>query len=163
MRLLVYHMNHCSPKKCTALRLAKFGEVELVPLSKAPPGTIVLTPFSERALSKADLPAPALLAIDCSWKRATSLKFPPKLLLRALPLLIPANPINYGKVSKLSTAEALAAALYILGFKEKAVKLMSRFKWGEHFLQLNSSLLEDYSRAKDSREVVEIQREYFDV
>ncbi len=163
MRLLVYHMNHCSPKKCTALRLAKFGEVEIVPLLKAPPGTIVLTPFSEKALSRADLPAPALLAIDCSWKRADAMSIPKKFKPRALPLLIPANPTNYGKISKLSTAEALASALYILGFKDRAMELMSRFKWGESFIKLNYNLLEDYSKAETSREVVEVQKEYFDV
>ncbi len=65
-----------------------------------------------------------------------------------LPFLVAANPTNYGKPSKLSTAEAIAATFYIVGLKDNAVEIMSQFKWGLHFLKLNNELLEAYSSAK---------------
>jgi pre-rRNA-processing protein TSR3 len=74
--------------------------------------------------------------------------------------LIAANPVNYGKPTKLSTVEALAAALFILGFREKAERLLSVFKWGSSFLSLNKELLETYAGAHNSSEVVELQREF---
>jgi pre-rRNA-processing protein TSR3 len=79
---------------------------------------------------------------------------------RCLPYLIAANPTNYGVPTKLSTVEALAAALYIAGFKEKAENLLSIFKWGPNFIVLNQELLNSYSQAKNSAEVVEAQKNF---
>jgi pre-rRNA-processing protein TSR3 len=71
--------------------------------------------------------------------------------------LIASNPVNFGKLTKLTTAEAIAAALYIAGFKKEAQDLMSIFTWGHTFFELNSMLLDNYSSAKDSGEIVEMQ------
>jgi pre-rRNA-processing protein TSR3 len=76
---------------------------------------------------------------------------------RCLPILIAGNPVNYGKLTKLSTVEAIAAALYIGGFKEEAEKLLSIFPWGHTFFELNQMLLDNYVTAKDSAEIVEMQ------
>jgi pre-rRNA-processing protein TSR3 len=71
--------------------------------------------------------------------------------------LFAGNPTNYSKATKLSTVEALAGALYIAGFKDEAKKLLSIFVWGHTFLELNANLLENYSLAKDSADIVRMQ------
>ena len=71
-----------------------------------------------------------------------------------------ANPVNYGKPCILSSAEALSATLYIVGYKDEARDLMNSFKWGPHFITLNENLLEAYSEAKNSTEIVEVQNEF---
>jgi pre-rRNA-processing protein TSR3 len=76
---------------------------------------------------------------------------------RCLPILIAGNPVNFGKLTKLTTAEAIAAALYIAGFKKEAEDILSIFTWGHTFLELNKMLLDNYITAKDSAEIVEMQ------
>jgi pre-rRNA-processing protein TSR3 len=73
--------------------------------------------------------------------------------------LIAGNPVNFGKATKLTTVEALAAALYIAGFKQEAKKLLSIFTWGHTFIELNFAALENYAAAQDSTEVIKIQNE----
>ena len=79
---------------------------------------------------------------------------------RSLPFLIATNPVNYGKACILSTVEAVAATLYITRFKDEARDLMNGFKWGHTFLELNHELLEAYSEADTSAEVVKIQNDF---
>ena len=166
MNVLIYHAKQCNPKACTAAKLRKFGlaKVFYTP-HKIPRDSIVLSPFSEEALSAEDRAhlGKGLVALDCSWKHAeevfAGMKKPMK--RRVLPLLVAANPVNYGKVSKLSTVEALASALYILGEVEHAKRLLSKFKWGQSFADLNKDLLESYSKARTGKEIIAIQDEYF--
>jgi pre-rRNA-processing protein TSR3 len=74
--------------------------------------------------------------------------------------LIAGNPVNFGKPTKLSTLEALTAALFIAGFREQASELLAMYKWGHTFLELNQEMLEIYASAKDSAEVVELQKQF---
>ncbi|MDH5794231.1 MAG: DUF367 domain-containing protein [Candidatus Bathyarchaeota archaeon] len=46
------------------------------------------------------------------------------------------------------------------GFKEEALQLLSIFKWGHTFLELNKERLESYTSAKDSKAVVELQKNF---
>ncbi len=123
IRLLAYHAGQCDPKKCTSRRLERLGLMTFVPRPTAlPRGVVLLLPTSERALSRADAPRAerhGLAILDVSWKRGT---FPraPQATARALPYLLAANPVNYGKPFVLSSVEALAAALSILGRAEEA-------------------------------------------
>lgn len=165
-RLVVYHVSQDDPKKNTARKLARFQLAELVDkVNAVPRGAILLDPFSEKALSREDAGVAkerGVVALDCSWKHAEEV-FPTirdRTTPRALPLLWAANPVNYGKPLTLSTAEALSAAVHILGDAEQAKTLMSKFGWGEVFLKLNENPLADYAAAKTSREVVEAMGAY---
>jgi pre-rRNA-processing protein TSR3 len=161
----VYHAKQCDPKKCTALKLKRHNMVRVVHRIRGlPRGAVILNPFSDRAFSPADsgrLERRGLAAIDCSWIHADEVfELSMHGASRCLPYLIAANPTNYGVPTKLSTVEALAAALYIVGFKEEAERLLSIFKWGPNFIVLNRELLDAYAQAKNSTEVVELQRSF---
>jgi len=162
IKLYVYHEKQCDPKKCTALKLNRHGKAKVVyNLRYVPKRTLVLNPLVSQVFSPQDKELVlkfGILAIDCSWKKIK--EGIPKLFHgkgRILPALVAVNPINYGKIGMLSTAEALAAALYIIGFKDQAKDILSIFKWGLHFLELNKDFLEAYRTAKTPEEVVEKQ------
>jgi pre-rRNA-processing protein TSR3 len=159
-----YHADQCDPKKCTGKKLARFNLAKLYKSPKQlPRKAILLDPFAEQALSPADNPSYGIVVFDCSWEEVERV-FPAIERLdfqhRALPFLLAANSVNFGKPFKLCTVEAFAAALYILGEKEQAALILNKFKWGPVFLEMNHEPLEDYSRAKDSTEVVKIQKEF---
>ncbi|NKQ38483.1 MAG: DUF367 domain-containing protein, partial [Methanosarcinales archaeon] len=58
------------------------------------------------------------------------------------------------------SVEAFAAALYILDKKDEAKNVLSKFSFGDIFLEMNYELLEEYSNAKNSFEIIEIQEQY---
>jgi len=180
MRLYAYDEGQCDPKKCTVRKLARAGLVKSVKvLRKIPHNTILLLPTAEKALSPADKSTKtSVTVLDCSWKKTETGGFEDFLRRveqegwerkgkrgrrewgrrkRALPFLIAANPVNYGKPFLLSSAEALAAALFILGEQEQSQRVLGGFKWGNEFLRLNWERLLAYSGAKDSGEVVALQ------
>jgi pre-rRNA-processing protein TSR3 len=79
-----------------------------------------------------------------------------------LPFVVAVNPVNYGKPLKLSTLEAFATALYILGDVKKAEEMLNLYKWGPNFLVLNKEPLEDYRNAKNSSEIIDAMRQYIE-
>lgn len=163
-RLTVYHANQCAPKRCTGLKLKRFGLARVVNKIKfLPRRAIVLNPFSEIAFSPSDkerIKDFGLVALDCSWEHAEKvIQKHVKGTSRCLPILFAGNPVNYGKATKLNTVEALAASLYISGFQERAKYILSIFSWGHSFLEINKSLLEKYATANNSLEIVKIQNE----
>jgi pre-rRNA-processing protein TSR3 len=161
----VYHAKQCDPKKCSTLKLKRHNLVRVVHrVRELPRGAVILNPFTPKAFSPADkekLTKRGLSALDCSWVHAKEVfDISSHWTPRCLPYLVAANPVNYGKPTKLSTVEALAAALYITGFSEQAEELLSKFKWGPQFITLNEELLEGYAQAKNSADVVKVQNEY---
>ena len=163
--VIVYDKNQCDPKKCTAKRMLKFGLAkEAKTLKNIPSGSIVLSPFAEKALSPADMKYAhnGLVVMDLTWTNIDEFPRLSRTQDRALPYLLAANPINWGRPMELNSAEAVLASLVILGQKEQAESFMGRFNWAPEFMRLNEGLLEAYSEASDSAEVVRIQNEYVD-
>ncbi len=165
VKIVVYHAGQCDPKKCSALKLKRHGLIRIVyKIRFLPRRAIALNPFSKIALSPADrkqIENFGLAALDFSWEHAEkALLKTVKGTSRCLPYLIAGNPVNFGCPTRLSTVEALAAALYIAGFKNESTKLLSLFKWGHTFFELNKEMLESYSKAKDSSVVVELQKSF---
>ncbi len=167
VHVLIFHANQCDPKKCTGMRLSRMKRAHLIRhLRQVPPGAVVLNPVSEVALSRADRGHAAragLVALDCSWKLAGEVfESSRRGVQRALPYLLAANPVNTYRPVRLSTAEAVAAALYIMGWRAAAEDIMSVFKWGSSFLTLNRAWLDAYSECSTSSEVVAVQCEIMD-
>ncbi len=166
INIAIYHANQCDPKRCTGLKLKRLGYARIVKQTRfLPKRAIVLNPFSQIAFSPADrerVTEAGLVALDCSWEHAEKvLSRHVRGTSRCLPVLIAGNPTNYAKATKLSTAEALAGALYIAGFTKEAEQLLSVFTWGHTFFELNAALLDAYAQAKDSTEIVEIMKQKF--
>ncbi len=164
------------PEKCTARKLARHDQLNLHRTDRATPYGVVLNPHAERALSPADAPetdaktaasetsegAERLVALDCSWESAGEARFSIPGAHRALPYLVAANPVNFGRPMRLTTVEALAAGLWILGRRDRAEELLSTFTWGETFAELNEEPLSRYADCADSGEVVAVQQAYLD-
>jgi len=169
VRLYAYDAGDCDPKRCTVRRLAALGLVKLVKLRHLRK-SLLLFPTAEKALSPADAElarSGGIAVLDCSWRRFEASDFGGAFggvlrvkRLRALPFLLAANPVNFGKPFVLSSAEAFAASLFILGEKELAFSVLGKFKWGHAFFQLNSEMLSAYEKAKNSTEIVEMQMRF---
>ena len=103
----------------------------------------------------------SITAVDCSWNRAEKM-FEKKYsgIPRKHPPLLAGNPVNYSKINKLTTVEALASAAFILGNEELCYNLLAKFNWGHTFLELNENLLKDYQNAKSEDDVNSIITEY---
>jgi pre-rRNA-processing protein TSR3 len=148
------------PKKCSAAKLVKFGLAKNI--KKTSGKTLVLDPFAEKTLLPKDKSlVNSITGIDCSWNLADktfSTKFTG--IKRKLPPLLAGNPVNYSKLNKLTTVEAISGALYILGEKEKALELLDKFKWGHTFFELNQNLLDEYSQLDSEVQVNSVLQDY---
>lgn len=160
MEIHVRYVGDDDPEKCTARRLAKFGLATLHKTDRETPWGLVLDPHAEQALSPGDTGVERLVAVDCSWESADDHEHELPGPHRALPYLVAANPVNYGRPMQLTTVEALAAAALILGEHELSEQLLEPFRWGETFLELNREPLERYAQCEDSAGVVAVQEEY---
>lgn len=163
--LIIYDRCQCDPKKCTAKRMVKFGlGKEVKSVSGIPRGSIVLSPFSKQAISPADRKhaRKGLVVVDMTWTNIDDFPRARNTEERALPYLIAANPVNWGRPMELNSAEAVMAALIILGEREQAESFLNRFNWAPEFMRLNGFMLDDYSAAADSADVIRVQNEYLD-
>jgi pre-rRNA-processing protein TSR3 len=154
------------PKLSTAMKLVRLGYATRIHVNDIPPHSIVLNPLSQEILKPPDsalLLRHGLVVLDTSWNSGIEdlrkIAVKRKYEQRVLPVLKAGNPVNYGILTKLSSVEAVAAALYITGFKEYSLEILSKFKWGPTFYELNKEYLERYSSAKSADEVIKIQEE----
>ena len=138
--------------------LAKNADIRSIPK-----GAIVLSPFAEQALAPSDriyAERYGIAVMDLTWTNIDEFPRPGGMNERALPYLIASNPVNWGRPMELNSAEAIIAALMILGEKEQASAFVQKFAWGEEFLRINGEMLSDYAGASNSTDVVRIQNEY---
>jgi pre-rRNA-processing protein TSR3 len=156
--LYAYRDNSCDPRKCTVKKLEKAGFLKIFKtISQIPRNTLLLDPTAEQALSPADKNVHSITVLDCSWALLDTGRVRSWRIRRALPFLVAANPVNFGKPCVLSSIEAIAAALFILGEGERASSVLSKVSWGIRFLEVNREPLDLYAKAKDSSEVIKIQ------
>lgn len=161
MECHIRYIGDDDPEKCTARQLASAGKTTLHHADDHTPWGIVLDPFADQALAPADADrTDRVIALDSSWTSADADAFTMSGLHRALPYLVAANPVNFGRPLRLTTVEALAAASYILGAPDEARDLLAQFRWGETFLELNEEPLDRYASCEDSSDVVAVQAEY---
>tara|TARA_B100000686_G_scaffold332334_1_gene396962 strand:- start:3558 stop:4037 length:480 start_codon:yes stop_codon:yes gene_type:complete len=148
------------PKKCTAAKLIKFGLAKKIVKSQSK--TVLLHPYAEQTLLNHEKSLfNSITGIDCSWALAEKVfKNDFVGISRKLPPLLAGNPVNYSKINKLTTVEAIAGAAYILGDESLSQKLLEKFNWGHTFLELNENLLHDYQKAKSDKQVIDIIHEY---
>ncbi|KAJ1490557.1 hypothetical protein T484DRAFT_1664932 [Baffinella frigidus] len=149
--LAMWDFGQCDAKRCTGKKLSRAGWIkELKPSQRCRGRAIVLSPDAKQSVcpdDRAVIQQDGICVVDCSWNRVDDVCFTtlkggqPRLL----PFLVAANPVNYGRPFKLTCVEAIAACLFIVGFRSECRLLMSKFKWGEGFLTLNGELLESYA------------------
>ena len=68
--------------------------------------------------------------------------------------MVAVNPVNYGKPFKLSCVEAIAASLFLGGFVNDSIELLSHFKWGNSFFEVNRDVFNLYEVCNNSEEVL---------
>ena len=160
MKLQILMFYQDDPKKCTAAKMVKFGLAHSI--KKINNKGLVLDPFSEKTLLSSDKHlVNSIVGIDCSWNKAEQ-AFSKKFngIKRKLPPLLAGNPVNYSKLNKLTTVEALSASLFILGFNEQALSLLDKFKWGHTFYSLNQNLLKEYSQINNEDNIDVVLKDY---
>ncbi|KAI8819546.1 Tsr3 protein [Fimicolochytrium jonesii] len=160
----MWDFDHCDPKRCSGRKLARLQMIKTLRIGQKFKG-IVMSPKGTQSVSPADRHIVELhgaCVVDCSWARVDEVPFekirsPHE---RLLPYLIAANPVNYGKPFKLNCVEALAACFYIVGLEEYGHILLSKFKWGSAFWNLNEALFKKYQQCTTSTDVVDCQNAY---
>lgn len=179
MRVDVLMRYQDDPRKCTAARLLKAGiarRIKGVPRGRR---AIVLNPYSDAVLMPSDgRKAGAVVGVDCSWRLAEGEFGAPRDAggrrkkaggaarrydtesSRRLPPLLAGNPVNYAKIGMLTTAEAIAASLFIMGYDDMAHSVLGRFKWGHTFYDLNRNILAEYAAMTRQDDAMEIAAGY---
>jgi pre-rRNA-processing protein TSR3 len=161
-RLFIVLAGEDHPRACTGRRLLARGLARRVlDTERLRPAPVLLDPYAPEPLGGADRAAVArggVLAVDCSWNRLSERgQFPTGLAgagahahRRRLPLLVATNPQHYGRLAQLNTAEALAAALLIVGRPAEARDVLAGFGGANSFFEVNDERFRAYAKARNS-------------
>jgi len=165
IRIYAYISGEDDPRKCTARKMIRLGFArEIRDIRRIPRNAVLLDPTSKRAFSpedRAQVVEGGIAVLDFSWKRLDTMPHAVRSYARrALPYLLASNPLRWGRPAELSSVEAVAAALFIIGEREMALNLLSKFSWGTSFLKLNMEPLLAYAEAANSTQVVEAQYQF---
>jgi pre-rRNA-processing protein TSR3 len=163
VKVAFVYLKDDDPKKATMKKLERFGMAGITRLGAAK-GMVILTPYAGKILLPSDstlMKNRGVCLIEGSWKKHDRFEAITGHYARSLPKLLAVNPVNYGKVQILSSVEALAAALYITGYREQAEAVLSKFNWGLTFLQVNHEPLELYCKALTEEDMKKMENEFF--
>jgi len=158
VKVCLWEWGQNDAKRDSGSKICRLGYASQLKIGQSFQG-IVLSSEASILASPADIHIVqryGIAGINCSWNRLNEVNF--RLMgkgpnQRLLPLLFAANSVNYGRPMKLNTAEAIAATLYITGYKEDAHSLLSSFGYGPEFFRLNYDALEAYSSCSNADEV----------
>ncbi|EPX74455.1 ribosome biogenesis protein [Schizosaccharomyces octosporus yFS286] len=164
--LAMWDFGHCNPNACSGKRLERLGCIRNLRIGQKFKG-VVVTPNGKSPVSPADreiFDNGGASVVECSWAKIDEIPFSRigGRCERLLPYLVATNPINYGRPWRLNCAEALAACMYIVGYKDEARLLMENFKWGHAFFDVNEELLDIYASCKDSDDIQQKQKQYLE-
>ena len=179
VRLGMWDFAQCDPKRCSGAKLIRLGLIEDFDKRHRPFRGIVLTPSATRVMSGEDVDLivkHGLAVVDCSWARLDEVPWgrltgEPRLL----PFLVAANPVNYGKPSKLNCVEALLAGLAIcracitcndrnsLSITDAMEKIAEPFSYADEFLRLNSDYITGYGKCMTGPEVIAMQQHFLTI
>lgn len=173
--LVLWDFGQCDIKKCSGRKLVRMGLVKDMKKNKFNFNGIILTPSASETLSPVDrdiiFPENStgkkkggIAVVDCSWACLDHVPFHllPKFNQRLLPFLVAANSVNYGKPWKLNCAEAIAACLFICNMPDIGHYIMSSFGSRNSFYQINEQRFINYSRCKNSHQILQIQEQELD-
>jgi len=165
VKVYVYEMRQDDPKKCTSAKMCRMRlATPIYRLTSIHPKMVILDPTSTKIFTPNEDVSYGIVIIDCSWQRVDEV-FTQRIRGKRvrLPLLIAANPINYGHIGVLSSIEAAAAALCLLSEKERAEEMLKIYKWGPNFLTLNKDLLDAYLEAGCEEGILLVEKKVFGV
>ncbi|WP_337861146.1 DUF367 family protein [Ferroplasma sp.] len=162
-KIFYVYMNQDDPKKSTMKKLERYGMAIKISVNKIY-NKLYLTPYSDNFLLNSCrilFHERGIVVVDGSWNRINTIENFKGKNGKKLPLLLPVNPVNYGKPGKLSSLEALAAALYIMGYIELAEQVISKYSWAQNFINTNIEPLNDYMKCNSNEDCIEAQDNYF--
>lgn len=165
VRIAMWEFGQNDPKRDSGSRLCRLGYASRLRIGQSFAG-VVLSSEAKQVVSPADaeiVREHGVAGINCSWNRLTEIPFGSMgkgRNQRLLPLLFAANTVNYGKPFKMNTAEAIAATLYITGFRDDAEAMLEPFGYGSEFLRLNKDALDAYAACETPEDVNEVQRRF---